>query len=146
MPPELLSFLSKLPDTNTSYNLLWQSKQIDTQYKILNNLLPSLPFSKLIVLAIFLQYLDISIFTTAELNTVASLKLELVVATTGKDSSKKTLNKNKPIFDSNSGRVYSQVDYSSISLNSRYKELSTLSYLNYSTIKEIILNLYNGVY
>lgn len=146
MPPDLLSFLNKLPTTNATFPLVWKGLAVDTQYNNLKLRFPNLSYSKLIVLAVLLQYLDISIFSNNEINQVANLKLELITCTDSPILISKILSKDKPLFDSNSSRVYSLVNYSQVSTFSRYKEFSTLSTFNYFIIKEIIVNLYNGVY
>lgn len=143
MPPDLLSFLEKLPNDNSSYKLEWQGLKIDKQYFILKARFPELEHCKLLALAILLQHLLLSHFTDDELLAVSELPLHLL-AVTNSNVSKKTLNSKRPLFDTESARIYSFIDSNQIADNSKLQVMSNYLDFNNSSLSEIITKLYTG--
>ena len=143
MPPDLLSFLEKLPDDNSSYKLEWQGLKIDKQYFALKARFPQLEHCKLLALAILLQHLLLSPFTDGELLAVSELPLHLL-SVTNSNVSKKTLNSKQPLFDTESARIYSFIDSSQIVDSSKLQVMANYLNFNNSNLSEIITKLYTG--
>jgi hypothetical protein len=143
MPPDLLSFLEKLPSDNSSYKLEWQGLKIDKHYFVLKARFPQLEHHKLLALAILLQHLLLSQFTDSELLSVSELPLHLL-SVTNSNAGKKTLNSKQPLFDTESARIYSFIDSSQIADNSKLQVMANYLDFNNSSLSEIITKLYTG--
>ena len=143
MPPDLLSFLAKLPNNNSIYKLEWQGLKIDKQYFVLKARFPQLDHSKLLALAILLQHLLLSPFTDDELLAVSELPLHLL-SVTNSNVGKKTLNSKRPLFDTESARIYSFINSSQIVDSSKLQVMANYLNFNNSNLSEIITKLYTG--
>ena len=143
MPPDLLSFLEKLPKDNATYKLEWQGLKIDKQYFTLKARLPELEHHKLLALAILLQHLLLSHFTNDELLAVSELPLHLL-SITNSNVSKKILNSKQPLFDTESVRIYSFIDAGQIADNNKLHIMANYLDFNNSSLSEIITKLYTG--
>ena len=141
MPPDLISFLEKLPNDDSSYKLEWQGLKIDKQYFVLKARFPELEHCKLLALAILLQHLLLSHFTDDELLSVSELPLHLL-SVTNSNVSKKTLNSKQPLFDTESARIYSFIDSGQIADNNKLQVMATYLDFNNSSLSEIITKLY----
>ena len=144
MPPDLLLFLNKLPKDQSTYKLEWQGLKIDKKYFELKALLPSLSHPKLLALAILLQHLLLSTFTQEELLAVANLPLEILSVTNTPTAVSKTLSPSKPLFDTESSRVYSFINTANIADSSKLQLTAGYLDFNNSNLQEIITKLYVG--
>ena len=144
MPPDLLLFLNKLPKDQSTYKLEWQGLKIDKKYFELKTLLPNLSHPKLLALAILLQHLLLSTFTQEELLAVADLPLELLSVTNTPTAASKTLSNSRPLFDTDSSRVYDFINTANIADNSKLQLTAGYLDFNNSNLQEIITKLYTG--
>jgi len=142
MPPELLSFLEKLPTDNSTYKLEWQGLKIDKKYFELKTRLSELTHAQLLSLAILLQHLNLNLFTDDELGAVADLDLTTLSVTNCPKSNKKTLTNQRQLFDTESTRIYSFIDISSITNNSKNQIIANYLDFNNNNLQEIIIKLY----
>ena len=143
MPPDLLSFLEKLPNDNSTYKLEWQGLKIDKQYFVLKARFSQLDHSKLLALAILLQHLLLSHFSDDELLAVSELPLHLL-SVTNSNVGKKTLNSKRPLFDTESARIYSFINSSQIVDSNKLQVIANYLNFNNSNLSEIITKLYTG--
>lgn len=142
MPPDLLSFIRKIPVNYSTYKLEWQSLSVDKKYFELKELFPDFEYSKLLPLALLVQHLPLSLFTKEELTAVSNLSLNLLSITTSNNIKSKTLSVDKPLFDTSSSRVYKFINTLDTVNTINFQLAATYLNFNSSTLQEIILKLY----
>lgn len=142
MPPELLSFLNKLSNKD-SQQIQWSGFKVDRKFQELKFKFPNLLSSKLLLLAVLLQHLDLSLFTDTELLSVYSLNLEDLNKTSSNYTSK-ILNTKEPLFDTSSSRIYNSIDVAKVNKVLNSKRTEYFSLFNSENIKELIVQIYNG--
>jgi hypothetical protein len=78
MEEDILSFINKLPPTESLPPFRQGGLKVEGKIKELNKRLPNLEPNNLIALGIFLQHLELSLFNDKELLAVASKRLDLL--------------------------------------------------------------------
>jgi len=144
MPPDLLSFLEKLPADNSTYKLEWQGLRINKKYSELKARFPQFTHAILLALAILLQHLRLSDFIDDEIIALTELPLVLLSVSNLPVANKKTLNSKQPLFDTESARVYSFTNTEEIANNSKFQMAANYLDFNNSSLQEIITKLYTG--
>jgi hypothetical protein len=144
MPPDLLSFLEKLPADNSTYKLEWQGLRINKKYSELKARFPQFTHATLLVLAILLQHLILSDFTDDEITALTQLPLDLLSVNNLPVATKKTLNSKQPLFDTESARVYFFINTEEIANNSKFQMAANYLDFNNNSLQEIITKLYTG--
>lgn len=144
MPPDLVSFIEKLPEDKSTFKLEWQSLSIDMKYSQLKSRFSFLEHYKLLALALLLQHLPLATFTDQEILAIADLPLQLISITNTPVTINKTLSTVKPLFDSASSRVYNFINTKNIADNSKLQMAAGYLNFNNSNLEEIITKLYTG--